>query len=282
LITTAVLALVLLWIGGRSSADLLARPGGGRVGVAHSSELSTFDEGIRSAVADGNSRIQSALEILENSHQTGESRMPLAQANGCSWPADVRRTSQSLHAAFLFGRVRAIDLMRHVELNAADTPLCRDQVQDLEAVVSAFNAAIGPLLTSYREIKARERITLIEAGKVRPWSETRLTGETVDAHARALMSDRGLSEADAKIEARKLLAAAESSPPGNHIRHDGVVYLAVDFPPLPVTEAYYDHVKFLVAEHASRVMSWFVIRGLCAEPAVVAKVLEKIARANVR
>jgi hypothetical protein len=244
--------------------------------------LSIFDEGIRSAVADGNSRIQSALENLEHGEQARESRMPLAQATGCSWPADVRRTSQDLHAGFLFGRVRAIDLMRHVELNAADTPLCREQVQDLEAVVSAFHAAIGPLLTSYREIKARERIALIEAGKVRPWSESRLMGETVETHARALMSDRGLSEADAKLDARKLLAAAEPSPPGNHIRHDGVVYLAVDFPPLPATEAYYDHVKFLVAEHAARVMSWFAVRGLCTEPAVVARVLEKIARANVR
>lgn len=240
------------------------------------------DAAFTAAQANAAAAIDRAMERLQQS-EAGIANAHTALPNsGCSWPPEFRRSAESLPGVLLFGHLESSELARHVLLNERDVVLCPSDIRELDALVADYNSAVNPVISACLDVRVAEMVTCIEAGVVKPWDPPSEPESQVAARAAALMVERDMSAAEARAEAVKLLRSAPEAPPGNHLKHDGRIYLSSDFPALPKTAAVYENVKFLVGEYAAVLVAWFVQRGLCTDPATPGRILEGISKKPVK
>ncbi len=259
-----------------ASGPAHATPGTGRPGTA--TATLPPDAAFTAAQANAAAAIDRAMERLQRSKADSTNAQTASPNSGCSWPPEFRRSAASLPDALLFGHLGSSELARHVLLNERDVVLCPADVRELDALVADYNSAVNPVISACLDVRVAEMVACIEAGVVKPWHPPSEPESQVAARAAALMAERDMSDAEARAEAVKLLRSAPEAPPGNHLKHDGRIYLSSDFPALPKTAAVYENVKFLVGEYAAVLIAWFVQRGLCTDPATPGRILEGISK----
>jgi hypothetical protein len=277
----AVVALVVisLRLATGHGSGALPRDVGIRADVHIADAPITMDEIARGGVA----AVEVALQRIDHLERwSGVSPRPDAADSRCVWPTGVRRSSASLAAEFLKSGVRANLLLRHVILNERDVPPCPDEVKEFLAIIERYESLLAPVFRAYGELRIREKIEIVDAGLVKPWQTDEDVSAELARRAAILMAERNMSKSEAMQEAEKGMGSKSQPPAVNRMWHNGKHYLDSDFPPLPRSAAFFENVKFVIGEYAAWVMSWFVAKGFCSDPAQILQVLEEIATAPAR
>jgi hypothetical protein len=277
----AVVALVVipLRLTTRPGSGALSRDAGIRADVNLEDAPITLDEIARG----GEAAVEVALQRIDHLDRwSGVSPRPDVADSSCVWPAGVRRSSAALAAEFLTTGIRANLLLRHVILNERDVPPCPEDVQEFLEIVERYKALVAPVLRAYGELRIREKIEIVDAGLVKPWQPDDDVSAELARRVAILMAERNMSKSEAMQEAEKGMGSKSQPPAVNRMWHNGKHYLASDFPPLPRSAAFFENVKFVIGEYAAWVMSWFVAKGFCSDPAKILQVLEEIATAPAR
>lgn len=178
------------------------------------------------------------------------------------------------------GSLDAARVGRHVDLNPRGLCLTGERHESLRRILASANAMGVRLHEDWKEVRRREMISQIEAGRVtaapeRPPSEgdVRFLAETLLASTD--LSSKGYTMESLSEEIRKSPGIGFGAGVDIFV-HDGKTYCMADFEKLPASDSLIDSTRYFAWAALARSIAWSLEHGCSPNEAQVAFALDRI------
>lgn len=185
-----------------------------------------------------------------------------ATASKSYWPGSFLMTDFDLpqYCFEALGNLEHEKLVRHVELNPLDAPLCERQVEHLGVFIATINEHLEKLKDHYKAVRREEMRAAIKSGKVKPSPVEEVPSYLLRTLAKSSMRE-GKHPGKTMDEVMKIVAKENTHIPSNSYVHKGRIYPHTSFKNLPRTDELFGHLQFFSYDAFGGITEWFLANG---------------------